>query len=652
MSKRTPSRWVFLAAVLLIVVLLGAIVLWWFLRYLPQTRGAPPPSPVSVTLLSPASGVEVEAGGFVPVTSKASAPVTIVKTEFFIDGQYQDAVTKSPESASWTWQAWPVGIHTIYAQVTDLSGEVGQSQVVIVNVLAGKGSFQIPAQDGQTLQQIGANYDVPPDQMAGANPHVDPSQPLQDGQPVNVPVPSGGNPGGGPNPPGGGGGASGPTITIIWQIQFSQGTDLAYCYLSTGDGQWERVPKDPFTFFQSPNNTYSQIIPVLGQVTLQAQCWGWVGGALQYLGEGQTTVDFNQPPIQVILSGQGFKFTGSLPTPLGTGGGPTKTVPPPYALREPSGVADCHSHGNLDCESFMNAAVKQYILLEWEWAKPFCWPGYCNYVAAINGFHLYLVDPVTKAETYIHDIANPGQREAALPLPWGLQCYGVRAYTNNPAYLESDITTYCPGEPPNTQKVTLYPTAWVTTGGLTLEDGDCSDFGGLEPYYGLYNGNVQIVTGSYIVDDSGCFQQGFYAGFVKFGYNIPPNAIVQKATLKFSTVAMDYGSPGWAAPTPTSCVAGIKKSKLDFSPYSHDDHYTQTVALYSSQYGEPITSINPYGSLEADVTSVVKDWTKDPSAAYGFILTGAGADDPKSDGYGRCLSGLGNFTVDVYYFAP
>lgn len=662
--KRRSFLWGCLFVSLLILLLAG-IGGWLIVRLRFQTSTAPPSSPVLVFLLSPSSGDEMEAGDYVPVNLRVIAPIAIQSVELFVDGQSLGAVSDSPENASWTWQAWPVGIHTMSARATAADGQVGQSQTVIVNVLAGNGSFQIPAQDGQTLQQVGADYGIPLDQMAGANPHVDPNQPLTDGQPVNVPVPSGDNPGGGPNPPGGGnsgGGGAGNgseqgsgnnpfLISIIWNFKLTEPVDKSYCYVSTGNGIWEKMPKPPFDFFEALNNSYTQFFPQKLSI-IQMQCWGWLGDALKFLGQGETKFDFLHPPEKVTISAQGFQFTGIPQIPMSYGGGPTLDVPPPYALREPSDVADCHSHGNLDCESFMNAAVKQYILLEWEWAKPFCWPGYCDYVAAINGFHLYLVDPVTKAEAYIHDIANPGQREAALPLPWGLQCYGVRAYTNNPAYLESDITTYCPGEPPNTQKVTLYPTAWVTTGGLTFEDGDCSDFGGLEPYYGLYNGNVQIVTGSYIVDNSGCFQQGFYAGFVKFGYNIPPNAIVQKATLKFSTVAMDYGSPGWASPTPTSCVAGIKKSKLDFSPYSHDDHYTQTVALYSSQYGEPITSINPYGSLEADVTSVVKDWTKDPSAAYGFILTGAGADDPKSDGYGRCLSGLGNFTLDVYYFAP
>ncbi len=101
-----------------------------------------------------------------------------------MDGQSLGVVDDSPESASWTWQAWPMGIHTFSARATTADGKIGQSQTVIVNVLQGNSPMQVPAGEGQTLEQIGADFGVPPDQMAGANPKVDPSQPLPGGQPV------------------------------------------------------------------------------------------------------------------------------------------------------------------------------------------------------------------------------------------------------------------------------------------------------------------------------------------------------------------------------------------------------------------------------------------------------------------------------------
>jgi hypothetical protein len=48
----------------------------------------------------------------------------------------------------------------------------------------------------------------------------------------------------------------------------------------------------------------------------------------------------------------------------------------------------------------------------------------------------------------------------------------------------------------------------------------------------------------------------------------------------------------------------------------------------------------------------VKNWIKHPDTNHGFILNPAAAPTPKGDGYGRCFSGVNNFNLDIYYFAP
>lgn len=105
-------------------------------------------SPVLVFVVSPSSGAEVQAGDCVPLAVRATAPQAIVHVEFFADGRSLGEVTESPESAFWSWRAWPAGIHTLSARAPAADGQVGQSQTVIVNVLVGAGMMHIPAGGG------------------------------------------------------------------------------------------------------------------------------------------------------------------------------------------------------------------------------------------------------------------------------------------------------------------------------------------------------------------------------------------------------------------------------------------------------------------------------------------------------------------------
>lgn len=252
--KKKKSRWSCLGLIagLLLLILLGGG--WWYFRNQPLTFEGASISPVVVTVTSPPNGDDINAGDFVPVSAQAVAPDAIQSLELFLDGQSLGKAA-DPSNASWTWQAWPLGIHSFYAQATDTKGQVGYSQVVIVNVLAGDGSLDVFAEAGQTLEQIGAGYGVPPDQMKGANPVLPPSQALPGGNPVKVPIPN-------PEPknvPGGN------FTSIKWKIKINQAVEKSYCYVTTGNGVWEKIPKGPFKYFYGQENYYTQLIPNKGQ---------------------------------------------------------------------------------------------------------------------------------------------------------------------------------------------------------------------------------------------------------------------------------------------------------------------------------------------------------------------------------------------------
>ena len=682
MDKRT-FRLGCLIAGLLFLVLLVVGGGWWFYRSSSNTADAPPSSQVQVNvfIVTPSNGNEFNAGEFVSISVQAFAPEVIENVELFVDGVSLGQVSDAPQNAFWSWQASPMGIHTLVAHATSADGQVGQSQTVIVSVLAGDGIMEVAAQKGQTLEQVGSGFGVLPDQMASANPKIDPVQPLKDGQPVQVPVGgagagSGSGGGSGQSQPGGGAGQVGESIQvqINWQFQPKEPVDKSYCYTSAGDGNWEKMPKEPFNFFYGDLLTqYPSYAFFLqpGENAIYVQCWGWLDNSLKFLGEGQGKLNLSAPAEQVDLIGAGFQLVGMpqfTPEPEQFMGGSGVLVPPPYALREPKDASDCTAHGNpllsgFVCNSLLNAPVKEYIILEWEWQPKTCWPGQdCNWLNDIAGYSIYEYDPVSKLSKHMKDVSNSAQKVTALPLSWGFHCYRVEAYAINPQNgdkIVSPKTIYCPDDPLKPKKTTLLPPInWLTSSGEWIELGGCGDYGSAD-YYLLENQNKgfgnqagEVLVGSYLVQDGFCHKEGQYSAGVKFNVQpgLLPGAVIQKAVLRFSKVYMDYKSPGIAGSPPYTCVSAVGKAKQDWSGLSNGNHFSSQF-LATSSNNAPIASIGTAQS-QVDVTSAVSEWFKYPENNHGFILTPASAPVPKQSGTGECLSGLGNFELDIYYFAP
>jgi hypothetical protein len=67
-------------------------------------------------------------------------------------------------------------------------------------------------------------------------------------------------------------------------------------------------------------------------------------------------------------------------------------------------------------------------------------------------------------------------------------------------------------------------------------------------------------------------------------------------------------------------------------------------------YFTPAISSPQYGNIVLNVTSVVKDWLKNPSKNHGFIIYGV--NPPSSSGSSFCISSVADFTLDIYYFRP
>ena len=671
MRKRS-FRWGCVLAVLLGLALLtlggGA---WWFFIGQYTMAAVPPASPVQVFLLSPSSGDEVAAGDFVPVNLQALAPEAISWSEVFVDGISLGAVTESPESVSWTWQAWPAGVHVLSGRAQAADGQMGESQSVIVNVLALSDTFQASAEAGQTLEEVGAKFGVPPNQMAGANPKIDPTKPLSDGQPLKVPT-GGGAGTGQPQPPGGAGqGGLIFPFSIVWKFKPTEPVDKSYCYTSAGNGIWEKMPKQPFEFFPGLGNVYTQVLDALPpqKPIFQMQCWGWLGGALKYLGQAQAEKAWDGGLVSLI--GQSFELTGTPQWPDGNQPQPdviTLKVPPPYGVREPKDAADCAAHahpvlGAFVCKTLMgpSSTMKEHFILEWEWQPGLNIPGNSAWINEIDGYEIYEILPDTGAPpTYMKLAKPPASKVAAVPLLLGYRCYGVKAYAEGPQYggkVESEMATYCPGQPAVTKKVILNPSDWMTTGGEWISTKECDIY----PPPGLGAGGVgpqkpEILVGSYVQTYDDCYLEGSFAGGVKFLIkDLPPGAVVQKALLKFSKVFVFYGATGEALKAkPQICAQTLGKAVKDWTGITNTLHYAEAPQLES--FSNPFVSIGQYMPSPIDVTSVVKSWVKYPPLNHGFIFHPASPPQPKVEdgdyGTGDCESEVGNFQLEIYYFAP
>jgi hypothetical protein len=298
----------------------------------------------------------------------------------------------------------------------------------------------------------------------------------------------------------------------------------------------------------------------------------------------------------------------------------------------------------------MNAQVKEYYILEWEWQPHPPEPGK-TWVNDIAGYEIYEIMPDTEAPAlHLKDVKPLGAKAAALPMMWsgsGLRCYGVRAFAEGPEYngkLVSEMAIHCPGEGVPPESIHLYPPdAWLTAADK-LQTGDCigNDLG-----KAVYQNGVGVVfAGAYTYDNDGCYENVYYNSAVQFDLtatSLPPGAVVRDAMLRFVPTLQFPG-----AGKGKSCVSAVGKAKQDWTSMSDADHWIEYSGL--GQYAIPAISSPQYGNILLNVTSVVKDWLKNPSKNHGFIIYGV--NPPSSSGSSYCVSSVANFTLDIYYFKP
>ena len=657
---------------LLIIVVVIAIAVWfiWIRPGSELIAGGQPTSPVLVDIILPQNGTSINQGEPLSVLAQAWSPSPLISLQLWVDGEVaavENVETNTvPLKVSWDWEASGPGVHSLFVKATDTEGNEGQSPSLLVNINA-SGFSQVSASGGQTLEEIGGGLGIPVSDLENLNPGLDPQQPLVEGQPVTVP----------PSPITEGQQGSevtgGPELVILWQFTPLDQVDESYCYQSLGGDSWQKIPADPFSFF--PGDEWLQSYLPIGQQSLELimECWGWQGGTLKYLGEGQTSLDYAQIPDEIVIVGPGFQMDG-LPEqkPLGGGGLPPEEdqqLPPPFALREAETVSECATHygtnfwANVVCDGLMNSQVKEYYVLVWEWQPKFCW-GECPGPNEIDGFLVFELDPFNHTETLVKKIPDSGQKVSAVHLPWGWRCYGVRAYaeTLSQGDIFSDVVSYCPGDPPEPEKLVLTPDQWLSTDGDWIVE-DCDNYG--TAAFFIPSG-TQLSVGVYFVDKDDCLKQGDSTAAVKFNLATVGQSFgmtIQRAILRVSqlNVAYSVGSDVAAgAYTPSLCATRLGKAKSDWTGLSSGHFIGNEDILHHKEYYPASTkgfTWLPEGGFGQDVTAEVLSWIENPTSNNGFIIAASEADLynqyvlESSWDKGTCYSLL-EAELEIRYFTP
>jgi len=705
--RRRLRLWhILLAFVVVLLVPLGAGV-GYLLLTLPDVSDQLPPDlgPILVTLSQPLNGSEAVLGVAIPVEAVAVGEAPVQSFELWVNGALVESQPGGgqPASALWAWAPAEAREYTLSVRALDASGASAYSNLVRVRgVPASATSASYPVQPGQTLIQVAEETGLPADQVAAANPGIDPNAPLPGDQPINIPAqpPQGGEPppsGGGqppPPPPEGplgeppkepnnlifwinmnlfgaltppaapivavqaegcgarlsigdnsnnetgffiyraGPGDSGMTriatlgahsgaggfeyvdgglqgaLYLYYVAAFNAagetpgnlgfvelGTacggqvldlseltlapvipvDKAYCYVSQDNILWTRIPAVQDAFLPGVNGVFhmEDYLQNLGSSQMLAMsCWGWQGGELMNLGNGETTL---QPlsEEQIGILGDLFTIEG-LPElkPLGGGGGglPSPQVAPPYNLRQTFDPAVCMSHlpklgqvllGGALCES---AVKNNQPILVFEWMASGCWPGVpdCEYLNDIDGFRLYEVGAETNPPgqyVLVSTKNDPTNHTFFLPPLWPKQdgsphCYAVQAFSGDYGSPVSNVA--CLGSSPGTETVLLQPAAiqhyWIQE--YDVEDpGDTCGTG--------------VTNDPSVYYPSGLFVDNYYyascggntvGGMLRFDLAPLANRTVAGATLRFEVVdGLFWKSPD-LNPTATNYIISCMRT--------------------------------------------------------------------------------------------
>ena len=196
-GRHRPS-WLILGLSVFVAIVATAGAGVYFAAQIPSLSEQLPAnsSPLVVTLSRPSNGSSYPSNSFIPVAAKAVAARPLKALELWADGtmvERKEAARDAGGSslfAFWSWQPLREGDHALMARAVDVTGSVGDSNVVRLKASRPVDARVLNAvREGETLTAIAERSGVALEQLSTLNPEVAPSAPLASGQTVFGPLP-------------------------------------------------------------------------------------------------------------------------------------------------------------------------------------------------------------------------------------------------------------------------------------------------------------------------------------------------------------------------------------------------------------------------------------------------------------------------------
>jgi LysM repeat protein len=187
-----------IAVALSVLTALACVVLGAFaFLYVRQQQARAQFEPPSVTITYPESGTSTLEGSYLPVAATAFGGIPITRAELWVDGQLIDTQqSRDPEGVSPFYVSFdltvPQGLHTLFVRAVNAMGIMGDSWPVNVGGVERPGPDEpavlVTVEEGETLEDIAAAYDVDPETVRQLNPGLGDQEPPP-GSEVVLPLP-------------------------------------------------------------------------------------------------------------------------------------------------------------------------------------------------------------------------------------------------------------------------------------------------------------------------------------------------------------------------------------------------------------------------------------------------------------------------------
>lgn len=290
------------------------------------TRGSQLGGGPVAALVRPTDGMLVPLHSTLPAIGEGMAPEGIARLELWVNGRLWQSAAFDPAAGEtrriWRWTPSGEGEHLLFVRAIDASGVQADSPIArVIATSQADVRFPVPhlVREGETVARLAETFETDPGAILAANPNLSSEGPLPPGEWITIPIPipnapptdpEGDEP---PAPPyssplEGSTAASGampanlpipgqepitPGIEIVGgRLTPGVPMDLLYLYLSINGGPWQRLPESPQTFLEPQDGSFD-LTPYIEEwvqagdpLSIQYRIWGWSGGTLAYLGEG------------------------------------------------------------------------------------------------------------------------------------------------------------------------------------------------------------------------------------------------------------------------------------------------------------------------------------------------------------------------------